>query len=311
MPSWNKPRRVIGVLGGALWRLAIGGAMLYGAVHTKRVWLGACALAFGYYGAVWLRAAVPTLRSREARLLSKGAGQRRALRAPDAYRSSGRGPLSPRELYADVLAALPLPKVGTRPGSLLAHRLAPRDAVGLARDVWIGMAAIAVCAAVALDGWLESFAPFVVAGLLLSPLALALLIKSAWLRARSNAAPAIEVSQEPAFIGEAIELCVIDRERPIDHVVVDLVCEERVRRPPNFSFDHQLANVRVLEQSRNDGALASGSVTATLELPSELPASFRSEHNEISWFLRVRARHHSGSESLSELAIRALPKPVS
>jgi hypothetical protein len=311
MPAWNKPWRVLRVMFGASWRLASGALLLYVALRTKSFFLGFTALGFFYYGVSWLRAGLPTLRSREARLLipAAGAGTRRSART-DVYRAPAREVESAREFYAASLAALPLPAVPNRPGRVLAQRLGlPSQAD---RDIWVAIGANLLIASLFAAAALDQLVPLAIIGVVGLPISAGLLVKAVWIRVGLSASPSIEVDQEPAFIGDTLQVHVAVRRRPVQRLQVDLVCEELVRYTlkSTFTKTHELSSQEILDERIDASSGQPFSRTLTVALPSHLPPSFEAKNNEITWHFRVRTVIKGWPDSDTRMVFRALPRPI-
>jgi FtsH-binding integral membrane protein len=262
---------------------------------------------------VWL--AIRDWRSAESQALV-GASASLADVVPPAvldYRTAASRPRSAGELYGPILASAPLPRLTSTPGRVLARAL-PKPSVK--EGVWLAVFAVfwngmtlpflAVAIASRSMGMLTFISLFVIAGVIVAVAATKKLLGRTKL-------PVVEVSDEPAFVGDEVSFHVEQRgPARVNRLQVDLLCRESAtytigtdtRTEVRDVFERALVDETMLTIAR--GERSSHQVRAVL--PSNLPASFASKNNAIRWLVRVRADIAGWPDYDEVFELRALPK---
>lgn len=229
------------------------------------------------------------------------------------YRTPSARPQTAGELYRPLLGTAPLPMLFPQKGEVLAYALPKpptKDAAGLVffAVLW-NLFTFPIFLGGLLSGALGMAAflsLFVAAGVFIAVLAAKKVLGRMKL-------PRVEVSEEPAFVGDEIVIHVDQRGKAVvNRLQVDLVCRESVTY--TVGTDTRTEHADVFERSLVDESrriLARGErwphqVRALL--PANMPASFTSKNNAVRWLVRVRADISGWPDYDEVFELRALPK---
>lgn len=277
---------------------------------------GAAILAFPFLG-VGLWQIVRTMRERrsaESQALT-GASASLADVVPPLvldYRTPGARSRTAAELYAPVLAIAPLPRMVTEPGVVLARALAKPSKGTVAgivgMTIWNTVTLSVFIGAIAVKavGFAVFMAAFVAVGGLITVLTVSDLLGRMKL-------PRVEVSEEPAYLGDEIDIRVEQRGPvQVNRLLVELVCRESVTYSVGTTTrdEHNDVYTRSLvdEVARNVARGERWPLQVRARLPPDLPHSFTSKRNAIRWLVRVRADIAGWPDYDEAFELRALPK---
>ena len=295
--------------------VAIAGA----AVQPK---LSLPALAFGamFFGlGTWqIVAAVRRHRVAHARpmtVVSPGLAAKRPPGTADYRSSAGPEVLSAAELYAPVMLTAPLPVVRSSAGKSLPialGRSGPRDTwfAVVFSTVWLVLVVPFFAGFLVAEVWLAAafLSIFVLVGVAVAVTSVRKLLSQLKL-------PRVEVSEEPVFLGDVLRVNVTQPGRAtIARLQVDLVVREIARCTVGTDTRteiHDVWTTSLLDEAKR--TVASGELwanEASVVLPKELPPSFASKNNAISWVLRVRADITHWPDYDETYELRVLPKPA-
>jgi hypothetical protein len=125
--------------------------------------------------------------------------------------------------------------------------------------------------------------------------------------------PRVEVSAEPVYLGDELDVRVDQPGRArVTRLCVDLVCSESVSYTVGTttrSEDHVIVSTSVLDAPER--VVAAGEVWShalRLRLPADGLHSFKSKNNAIAWGLRVRAEIAGWPDYDELFELRALPR---
>jgi hypothetical protein len=229
------------------------------------------------------------------------------------YRSAARPEISAQAAYAPILDAAPLPKVQTLRGRHLPLALAPTRANGPLLLLGVALLGLAAVTPGLVGSLLEGRVGVSVVLLVLVLLGAAMLADGARTLLGRTKLPRVEVSAEPVFLGDALDIRV-DQPGParVTHLRVDLVCTESVRYTVGTNTrteDNVIVSTSVLDTPER--VLASGEVWShalRVKLPSDGLHSFKSKNNAVVWGLRVRAELAGWPDYDELFELRALPR---
>lgn len=284
------------------------------------------ALFFGA-GAFVVRQALQGTRSAEAVAAEKSAAPAAAAAAAAAsdvmpvvkvaadYRSPAGTARSAREVYGAALGALPVQKLELRPGQVLAAEVSLHAPQGSFVEIfvallWNGFVWPFLFVAVGARSILGSLVSVLFCGV-----GLFILVATVRKILGRQRLPRVEVSAEPAYLGDELRLHV-DQMGParITRYVVGVRCEEIVKYTVGTNtrterhevwdttlFDEPGTHVRLGEHWTHD---------LRVQLPAEAPASFESANNQVLWTVRVHAEIAGWPDYDEGFAFRALPRPA-
>lgn len=230
-----------------------------------------------------------------------------------AYRAPPRDTrVTARAAYAPALTTLPLRLLPETPGKVLAYSLRIEDrAAGWMllgfTVVWNAMTLVMTGATIASGKTLPVLfmVPFVLAGVALAWGSIHKILGRRKLGA-------IEVSAEPAFAGESLEIFVSQPgAATINRLQATLRCQERATYKVGTSS--RTESHTAFEQSIFDEGpfvIPRGipwKRRATLTLP-EGPHSFKSDNNEIAWTILVKADIDNWPDYEESFELRVLPR---
>lgn len=215
--------------------------------------------------------------------------------------------------YRPILDVAPLPKLKTQPGRALPVMLSfasPREGLGLVAFGTFWTAALTpflFAVRTTRSTFLALFlVPFFVAGAVLITIGARKILSHLKL-------PRVEVSSEPVFLGDALDVLVEHRGPiAITSLKVDLACVEEVRYTigtDTRTEEHEVLRRPVLDEPGERVARGDRwTRRATVMLPDDAPHSFRSKHNALSWKLLVRVVIAGWPDYDESYEIRVLPR---
>jgi len=221
--------------------------------------------------------------------------------------------MSRRRRHA-ALEGLPLPEPGAAPGSTLAWRLEVR------RTRWsIGAVVVLLLFLVPLLMLAVLLAAVTLVGLLIPHFRRKIVG-----RFRAARSPVrVELDRHPLVPGEAFAGTVLfKRPRPLERLVVALVCDEEVRYRQGTDTrteEHRVHDEVLLERgaAMDDGgvpgpagAVAVPRVDFEAALPADAMHSFEAQHNELRWAIEVRRTFPGTSEVKEPVAMQVYPFAV-
>lgn len=273
-------------------------------------------LIFGGVGVYQIVLALRGRRSRESASAPLGPGATLAELRPQGpmdYRHAARRTTRAAQMYAPVLASAPLPRPKTSPGRSLPIALGITRPKGeivllLVSLAWTTGAVIPFVGLLVTRAWggAAFVALFVLVGL-------ALLISTARKVLSRIKLPAVEISEEPVFLGDELHVHVEQRgPARIGRLRVDLVCTERAsytvgtttRTEEHQAFHHELLD----ESGRTLGFGERWPHDLRVVLPTTVPHSFTSQNNVIAWTVHVRAEIAGWPDYDEHFELRALPR---
>ena len=300
--------------------VAIGLVSLAGSVVQAK--LSPAGLAFGamFFGLGAWQIVVAIRRHRVAHarpmtLASPGLATKRPPGVADYRSSAGPEVLSAAELYAPVMLTAPLPVVRSSPGKSLPialGRSGPRDTwfAVVFSIVWLCLTVPFMAGFLVAEVWLAAafLSIFVVVGVAVAVTSVRKLLSQLKL-------PRVEVSEEPVFLGDVLRVNVTQPGRAtIARLQVDLVVREIARSTVGTDTrteTHDVWTTSLVDEAKH--TVASGDLwanEASVVLPKELPPSFASKNNAVSWLLRVRADITHWPDYDETYELRVLPKPT-
>ena len=277
-------------------------------------------------GALIVRSALREGRSREAVVAEQtkqgDAGESdlvplSMVRPVKNYRSAAGTARSALHVYGPALASLPVQKFEPRAGQVLNHAVSLHSPQSSFAEIFF---------ALVWNGFVWPFLFVMVeAGSVLGSLFLLvfcavgayLLVTTARKILGRRRLPRVEVSAEPAYLGDELRIHV-DQMGParITHYAVRVRCEEIVNYTVGTKTRaerHEVVDFPLYDQPGGP-RLALGerwTHDLSLVLPAEAPASFESANNQLLWSVRIRAEIAGWPDYDEAFAFRALPRPVS
>jgi hypothetical protein len=121
--------------------------------------------------------------------------------------------------------------------------------------------------------------------------------------------PAMEVDQDPVYLGDTLRLHVSARVT-LKALEIDLVCEEQTRHRSSGTITdtNQLLSREVMRAGL-DVLATTPSADLEVPIPADLPPSFAAKHNEIAWYFRVHTVGPLFSND-AQIVFGVVPRPV-